>query len=244
MEISFAFYVFLLLIACLYSCVGHGGASGYIALMSIYAFSPDFIKPAALLLNIVVSMLAFVQFYRAGYFKWNLFYPFALASVPAAFLGGTLTVDEEVFHMILGLLLIFPIFNLLGFFNPAEERVLRKPPLVWAFVAGGLIGFLSGVMGIGGGILLSPLLLLARWANVKETAAISALYIFVNSVAGILGYSSVGFVWDESFFGLIAVVLLGGLAGAYVGSFQLNTIVLKRILAAVLMVATVKLVML
>jgi uncharacterized membrane protein YfcA len=110
MEISFAFYVFLLLIACLYSCVGHGGASGYIALMSIYAFSPDFIKPAALLLNIVVSMLAFVQFYRAGYFKWNLFYPFALASVPAAFLGGTLTVDEEVFHMSFGSVTHLPDF--------------------------------------------------------------------------------------------------------------------------------------
>ncbi|MBK7887224.1 MAG: sulfite exporter TauE/SafE family protein [Bacteroidetes bacterium] len=244
MEISFAFYFFLLLIACMYSCVGHGGASGYIALMSIYAFSPDFIKPAALLLNIVVSMLAFVQFYRAGYFKWELFYPFALASVPAAFLGGTLMVDEDVFHVILGLLLIFPILNLLGLFNPGIESVQRKPPLVWAFVAGGLIGFLSGVMGVGGGILLSPLLLLARWANVKETAAISALYIFVNSVAGLLGHTVVGFILDGSYFVLITVVLLGGLAGAYMGSFKLNSLVLKRVLAAVLLVATIKLIIL
>jgi len=243
MEISFMFCLLLLLIACMYSCVGHGGASGYIALMSIYEFSPDDIKPAALTLNIVVSGLAFLQFYRAGYFNWQLFYPFAVTSVPAAYIGGRVTLNDATFKFILGLLLVFPILNLLGAFNRKKNKPLVRLPLSLALLSGGLIGFLSGLIGIGGGILLSPLLLLMRWADMKETAAVSALYIFVNSIAGLSGHSSAGVIPDSSLLLLIGVALSGGFIGSYTGSFQLNTFFMKRVLAAVLLIASVKLVL-
>src|SRR5688572_21576280 len=180
------FYVLLPLVAFLYASVGHGGASGYLALMAIFAFVPDFMRPAALLLNVAVSLIAFIQYYRQGHFDWRLFWPFAIASIPAAFLGGLIDVEEDVYKKVLGVLLILSVIRLLDFrIRPQKEKAY--PPVVVALGIGAAIGFLSGLIGIGGGIILSPIILLLHWADMKKTAAVSALFIFVNSIAGLAG---------------------------------------------------------
>ena len=243
MELSWLFYLCLMVVAYLYACVGHGGASGYIALMTLYELTPSFIRPTALILNIVVSLLSFVQFYRAGYFKWKLFFPFAILSIPASFVGGSLTINDHYFKFILGIILIFPILNLLGVFNSRESDIKQTLHLPVAIIIGGCIGFLSGLIGIGGGILLSPVLLLLQWASVKETAAVSALFIFVNSASGLLGQASEGVVFNNSMFLIMLVAIIGGIAGSYSGSFRFNAVVLKKVLALVLLVASVKLIL-
>ncbi len=236
------FYTLLLVIAFLYASVGHGGASGYLALMAFFAFTPETMRPVGLLLNIFVSLVAFIQYYRGGYFKWNLFWPFAVASIPAAYLGGFIVIDPSIYKKILGVLLAFSVVKLIGFDfrKSAQEKQLN---LVVAIVIGALIGLFSGMIGIGGGIILSPVILLLHWANMKETAAVSALFILVNSLAGLGGLFSHGFVYESHMSIMLAVALVGGLAGAYFGAKKFDTIVLKRLLALVLVIASVKLMM-
>lgn len=244
MDTPLIFYLLMMILAYLYACVGHGGASGYIALMTLFEFSPDWIRPAALLLNICVSLFAFSHFYRAGYFRWKLFYPFAIASVPASFLGGRMAIEDHYFKVLLGVLLLFPILNLFGAFHTSSNGTGRKLNVPLALAVGGGIGFISGLIGIGGGILLSPFLLLMRWADMKETAAVSALYIFVNSVSGLTGQASLGLVLDMQLLLLIPIVLFGAWAGAYLGAYKFHVPVLKRMLALVLLMASLKLVLL
>ena len=148
--------------------------------MAIFGVATEVMKPTALLLNLFVSLVSFIQFYRGGYFKLKLFLPFALASIPLAFMGGLITVDASFYKKILGLLLLIPIARFL-FFRNISPVVTKKHDVVPALLLGGGVGFLSGLIGIGGGIILSPVLLLLRWANMEEAAAISALVIFVNS---------------------------------------------------------------
>eukprot|EP01132_Coremiostelium_polycephalum_P017973 gene17973-21460_t len=187
MQIEFLlFFGLLFIVAFLYSSVGHGGASGYLALMAIFAISPLVMKPTALLLNLFVSSVSFIQFYRGGHFKWKIFWPFALASIPLSFLGGTMALDNVLYKKILGILLIFPVIRFF-FFKNADPKNLKGGNLTLSFLIGGVIGLLSGMIGIGGGIILSPILLLLKWTDQKQTAAISAAFIFVNSVAGLGG---------------------------------------------------------
>ena len=186
METIIIFYLLLFLVAFLYSSVGHGGASGYLALMAIFNFSPDVMKPTALLLNLFVSLTSFLQFYRGKHFNWKIFLPFAITSVPMAFVGGLITVDADIYKKILGILLLVPIIRFLFFANIRTEE-LKRSNLALSLLIGAAIGFLSGLIGIGGGIILSPVLLLLKWSDMKQTAAISALFIFVNSVSGLAG---------------------------------------------------------
>jgi uncharacterized membrane protein YfcA len=240
MDTIVLFYLLLFIVAFLYSSVGHGGASGYLALMAIFSISPEVMKPTALLLNLFVSMTSFIQFYRGKHFDWKIFLPFAIASIPMAFIGGSAVVDGNVYKKILGLLLLIPIIRFLFFANIKMNEV-KKSNILLSFLIGAAIGFLSGLIGIGGGIILSPVLLLLKWTDMKKTAGISALFIFVNSVAGLAGQVTKGISFNTDMFAYVAIAFAGGLFGAYYGSLRFSQHVLKYTLAAVLMVASYKL---
>lgn len=240
MEGIIVFYILLFLVAFLYSSVGHGGASGYLALMAIFSFSPDIMKPTALLLNLFVSLTSFIQFYRGKHFNWKIFLPFALASVPMAFAGGLITIDEAVYKKILGILLLIPIVRFLFFANIQQTDIKNSNTLL-SLLIGAAIGFLSGLIGIGGGIILSPVLLLLKWADMKQTAAISAIFIFVNSLAGLGGQLTKGINFSPDMYVYVAVAFVGGIWGAYYGAMKFRQNVLKYMLAVVLIVAAYKL---
>lgn len=238
MEIGF--YILLVLVAFLYSSVGHGGASGYLALMAIFSFAPETMRPTALILNVFVSLVAFIQYYRGGHFVWKLFWPFALASVPMAYFGGMITLDELLYKKILGVLLLLCVIRLVWVKMPSKDH-LRKLNIPFALNIGGSIGLFSGMIGIGGGIILSPVILLMHWADMKQTAAISALFIFVNSIASLVGLFQKGIVFTDQMGLMLFLAFAGGLAGAYYGAVKLNSKVLRHVLAAVLVMASVKL---
>jgi uncharacterized membrane protein YfcA len=241
MDAMLLFLILLFMVAFLYSSVGHGGASGYLALMAIFSMSPEVMKPTALMLNLFVSIVSFIQFYRGGHFKWKLFLPFALASVPFAFLGGMVHIDAVIYKRLLGFLLLIPILRFLFFRNAAASE-LRNPNRLLSLQIGASIGFLSGLIGIGGGILLSPILLLLKWADQKQTAAISALFIFVNSLSGLGGQMVKGITFSKEMWIYVLVAFVGGLLGAYYGSLKFNQNVIKYMLASVLIVASYKLI--
>lgn len=231
----------IFLVAVLYSSVGHAGASGYIAVMSLLAVAPAVIKPTALSLNILVSLIATWQFYRAGYLSWSLFWPFALLAAPFAFLGGYLHLPSHILKVLLGLVLLYSAMRF--FATPAAEGPVHKPPLPAALVCGAAIGLLSGLTGTGGGIFLTPLLLLMGWATAKPAAAVSALFILLNSVAGLLGaYSSTQHL-PGYLLPLLAAAAVGGALGSYFGSRRFPAVAIKRLLATVLFIAGVKLIL-
>jgi uncharacterized membrane protein YfcA len=234
------FYPLLFLVAFLYASVGHGGASGYLALMALFAMTPDVMKPTALLLNLFVSLTSFIQFYRGKHFNWKIFLPFAIASVPMAFVGGLITLDADVYKKTLCLLLLIPITRFLFFPNLKQEEI-KKTNTALSLVIGAAIGFLSGLIGIGGGIILSPVLLLLKWTDMKQTAAISALFIFVNSLSGLAGQLTKGIQFSPDMYWYVAIAFAGGLCGAYFGSLRFKQALLKYLLAAVLMLAVWKL---
>ena len=239
-EYLLLFYGLLFLIAFLYASVGHGGASGYLALMAIYSISPDVMKPTALLLNLFVSLTSFIQFYRGQHFKWKIFLPLALASIPLAFVGGLITIDATIYKRMLGLLLLIPIARFL-FFPNFDIKDMQKSNLIISLVIGASIGLLSGMIGIGGGIILSPILLLLRWTDQKQTAAISALFIFVNSLSGLGGQLTKGIHFSNDMIAYVAIAFAGGLLGAYFGAHRFKQIILKNVLAVVLFIAAIKL---
>lgn len=234
------FFALLFIVAFLYSSVGHGGASGYLALMAIFAISPLIMKPTALLLNLFVSSVSFIQFYRGGHFKWKIFWPFALASVPLSFVGGTMAIDSNFYKKILGALLLIPVVRFF-FFKNTEPKDLKPTNFVLSLLVGGIIGLLSGMIGIGGGIILSPILLLLKWTDQKQTAAISAAFIFVNSVAGLGGQLVKGINFNTDMIAYVFVAFVGGLCGAYFGALKFPQTILKNVLACVLALAAYKL---
>jgi uncharacterized membrane protein YfcA len=240
MEIQLLFILLLFVVAFLYASVGHGGASGYLALMALFSMSPAFMKPTALLLNLFVSLSAFILFYRGGHFKWKMFLPFALASVPLSFLGGMIALDAAVYKKVLGALLLIPVTRML-FFPNASEQDLKEGSTGLSVLIGAVIGFLSGLIGIGGGIILSPVLLLLKWTNQKQTAAISALFIFVNSLAGLGGQLSKGLNIESGMFIYAGIAFVGGTLGGWLGASRFNQQILKYLLAVVLLLAAIKL---
>lgn len=228
------------LIAALYSSVGHAGASGYIAVMSLMMLDPSVIKPTALSLNILVASIASWQFYRAGHFSWSLFWPFALLAVPFAFIGGHLNLPAHLFKTLLGVVLLYSSVRLL--LDPKQSAETQPPRRVTALATGAGIGFLSGLTGTGGGIFLTPLLLFMGWANAKRAAAVSALFVLVNSVAGLAGNFSSTKSLPTFIIPLLIAVALGGSLGAYLGSRRVQPLVIKRLLAIVLLIAGFKLI--
>ena len=270
-------------VAFLYSAVGHGGASGYLALMSIWHLAPEHMKPVALILNLVVSGIAFIQFFRQGHFLWRLFLPIAALSIPMAYLGGFTPLKDDVYQLGLGVFLVISVVllnvNLRGRIslkNDDDKRVLAddasqlsREYLLAAAVMGGGIGYVSGLLGIGGGILLSPVLLLLGWTQQKQTAAMGAAFIFVNSMSGLVGFVQQHPLWestaekmsgvaDQAITGgsvlgiywlsvlmivgaLITPVILGGVAGSWYGSKKFSHRGMKGILSVVLLIAAIKL---
>ena len=234
------FMLVLPLISFLYASIGHGGASGYLALMSLFSFPPLIMKPTALLLNIFVAGIAFYYYYKEGYFNKKLFLYFALASIPMSFLGGTLDIDATLYQNILAILLIFAVLKMLNVFGKESTKI--KEIKIWqGIIVGSAIGFFSGLIGIGGGIILSPIILLFHWGKMKEAAAVSALFIWVNSVAGLSGQISSGVSVSSESFLMVIIALIGGIFGAYFGSKIINNQILKYVLAFVLILASVKL---
>ena len=233
----------LLFVAFLYASVGHGGASGYIAIMSLFNVSVDIYKPIVLLLNIVIAGIAFVQFYRAGYFRWSLCWPFLITSIPFAFLGSRVRVHDNIYNLMLGIALIFPIIRLLGF-NPSEKNEKKTMPLPWAMLTGAIIGFAAGMLNIGGGIFLSPVLILMAWANAKQAAAVSSLFIVCNSLSGLVAATNLSASFNTTFYLWLGTAMAGGIIGSYFGSRNFRNMTVQYILASVLSIACIKLIFL
>src|SRR5437763_14111147 len=207
--------------------------------MTLGGIAPAIIRPTALVLNILVASIGALQFWRAGHFDWKLFWPFALLSVPAAYFGGYLQPSASVLKILIGLVLLFSAVRLLfrRFYPPA----LISPSPSTAIGVGAGIGFLSGLTGTGGGIFLTPLLLFCQWAHIRQAAAVSALFIWVNSIAGLVGYftkvrsiPSLGLV-------LAAAAIIGGIVGSHLGSRRFAVRVISFLLATVLLIAGMKL---
>jgi hypothetical protein len=197
-------------------------------------------KPTALLLNLFVSAISFFQFYRGKHFLWRIFLPLAITSVPLAYLGGTIHIEAGLYKKILATLLLIPICRFL-FFSKIAVDDTKPSSFYWSLLIGGIIGFLSGLIGIGGGIILSPVLLLLKWTDQKQTAAISALFIFVNSLSGLAGQFQHGIEFTTGMYVYVGIAVVGGCCGAYLGALKFNQSILKNILAGVLLLASVKL---
>lgn len=243
MESSAILVIFaIFVVAILYSSVGHGGASGYLAVMAFLAAAPEVTRPTALVLNLFVASIATVQFWRAGHFSWKLFWPFAVTSIPFAFIGGMIKLPTNVYKIVLGLVLLFAAFRLAWKFASDDDAV-REPKLWMCLIIGAVIGLLSGLVGVGGGIFLTPVLLLMHWSETKTAAGNSALFISVNSAAGLAGnYAQVSILPSAAWFWIVAAVL-GGLIGSLLGATKFDSLTLRRVLAAVLLFASVKLIL-
>lgn len=232
------------LIAVLYSTVGHAGASGYLAMMVLLSFPPDVMKPAALVLNIVVAMAASYRFYVAGHFSWRLFWPFAVTSVPLAYLGGGLALDSHVYRTLVGIALVSSAaYIAIRYRAPGDDETgIRMPGIPISLIVGGVIGFVSGLTGVGGGIFLSPALVMARWSGLRQTSAIAALFILVNSVSGLVGHLQKSGAVPEGLPVWGLMVLAGGFLGSSLGATRINSPILRVLLGIMLFFAGIKMV--
>jgi uncharacterized protein len=229
--------------ALLYSSVGHGGASGYLAAMALFGMTPAVMKPTALVLNIIVAAIATTKFYRAGCFDKSLFWQFALGSIPCAFLGGSIVLPTQIYKPILGLVLLYAAGRLSLNQSSSQPQQARSLPIWLAIGLGMAIGLLSGLTGVGGGIFLSPLLLLMGWATMKQAAGVSAAFILVNSIAGLLGYLTKFPTLPSSLWIWAICAATGGWIGSEYGSKRIGSQKLQMLLAVVLAIAGVKLIL-
>jgi uncharacterized membrane protein YfcA len=239
MEIIFIICLFI--VAYLYASVGHGGASGYLALMALFMISPAVMKSSALVLNLFVSFIAFISFYRGGFFRWRVLFPFIITSIPLSFVGANIHISPELYRKILSICLaLATIKMLLPKQNLTSET--KKAPIWISLITGGFIGLISGMIGIGGGIILSPILIINRWATIKESACISSAFIFLNSLAGLLGlYTSHTMVIDSRIVLWLVVAFVGGLLGSYIGTNKISSRGLEYFLIVILIFAAIKL---
>jgi uncharacterized membrane protein YfcA len=234
----------IFVVALLYSSVGHAGASGYIAVMSLFSLAPEVIRPTALVLNLLVASIGTYQFWRAGFLDCQLFWPFAIAAAPFAMFGGYAKLPTHYFKILVGFVLLFSAIRFL--IRPSSDEVASKPSTPAAMGIGVGLGLLSGLTGTGGGIFLTPILLLKRWAQAKTAAAISAAFILVNSLAGLLGlvFRNSSSPELKLSFSLAATTgaaaIVGGAIGSYAGSRRLDHTMIKRLLAIVLLIAGLK----
>ncbi len=241
--VNTAILAFLVFVAsALYASVGHAGASGDIAAMGLVGVPAASVKPIALILNLFVATIATHRFYRSGYFSWPLFWPFALTSIPAAFIGGRISLPSHIYQPVVGVVLLYAAYRLVRSSVGRGQEGTTKVPLYAGMLWGAGIGLLSGLTGVGGGIFLSPLLLLAGWAETRQSAGVSAAFILVNSVAGLAGNVSSIHQLPILVLWLIPAAMFGGFVGSYFGSQRFNPTTLRRLLAIALVVAAIKMI--
>ena len=241
--IALAIAGLIFIVALLYSTVGHAGASGYLAAMALFGVAPIVMKPTALTLNIIVALVGTIRFYRAGFFSWRTFWPLAVASIPASFIGGSLTLPDSIYKSIVGIVLLYSAVRLFLSASVATESEDATVVPIWIAVClGAVIGLLSGLTGVGGGIFLSPVLLLMHWTTTKETSGVAAAFILVNSIAGLLGHvSAVSFVSNDITY-FAPAALIGGWIGTELGTRVLPIAGIRRWLSLVLVLAGLKLI--
>jgi uncharacterized membrane protein YfcA len=233
--------ILILVVALLYSTVGHAGASGYLAVMALFGMAPVIMKPTALTLNIIVALIGTIRFYRAGFFSWRTFWPFAIASIPAAYIGGGLTLPVAIYKSIVGVVLLYSAARLFWSADSADKGETKLVPIWMALIVGAAIGLLSGLTGVGGGIFLSPVLLLMHWAKTKETSGVSAAFILVNSIAGLLGQYPAIFYLPNDLIYWAPAALVGGWIGTELGTRLLPVARIRKCLSVVLVLAGLKL---
>ena len=232
----------IFLAALLFSSVGHGGASAYLATFALVGMAPESMRPAALCLNVLVASIALYKFYKAGAFDWQLFWPIAIASIPAAFLGGQISLPSNTYKLVVGLCLLYAAWTIYIGANKAEEvklNTVKKPVLI---ILGAALGFLSGLTGVGGGIFLSPILLYFGWAKTKVVSGVSAAFILVNSISGLLGMLSKSLTLTAGLAYWAIAAVIGGLIGAEYGSRKLTNPTIRKLLALVLVLAGSKMI--
>lgn len=234
------------LVAIIFSAIGHAGASGYLAVMALMGMAPAVMKPTALTLNILVATVATVQFYRAGFFSWRALWPFVLTSIPMAFLGGAHQLPGEAYKLVVGIILVASAVMILA----SQKLRIEKPtlfphmPISWALLSGAIIGLVSGLVGTGGGVFLSPLMVLACWATVRQATGVIAAFVLLNSIAGLAGYVSKIAQLPTHTYLWLGAVLLGALIGTELGRKRLKLPALEGILALVLLIAGLKMALL
>ena len=235
--------ILILVTAVLYSSVGHGGGSGYLAAMALFSIAPTVMKPTALVLGMLVASIGTVKYYRADCFCWSVFWPFALGSIPLAFVGGSLSLPASIYNPTVGCILLYAAFRLFRTADVVTAETVKTAPLWLALLSGMAIGLLSGLTGVGGGLFLGPLLLLTGWAETRQTSGITAAFILVNSIAGLSGHLS----QVASLPGIIpfwaGAAILGGWVGSEYGSRRLNNASLRKLLALVLVIAGLKMIL-
>jgi len=237
-----ALLILIVLAALIYASVGHGGASGYLAAMALLAYAPAAMASSALLLNLLVAGIACLMFWRAGHGSFRLLWPFIVGSAPAALLGGWLPVSARTYAWLLAAVLLVAAVRLC-WPTPQYAALWTRPRLSVAVLVGAGIGLLSGMVGVGGGIFLSPLMMLLRWADAKQTAAVSAGFIVVNSITALMGRIVAGRLVIGSLAPLVVAACAGGVMGARWGARHVSGAGLRRLLAVVLVIAAGKLVL-
>jgi uncharacterized membrane protein YfcA len=229
-------------VAFFYSSVGHGGATGYLAALALVGVAPASAKVAVLIANIFVASIAFWRFYKAGLFDWKIFISFAVASIPFAFLGSKVHVSPQTYKIILGAVLsVAGIILLFRSRWQTDDVAVRKCFLPFALLVGGVLGFLAGLTGIGGGVFLSPLLYLFRWVKPKTTGGIAAGFIVVNSIAGLVGAGWGKITHAGALLWLTLPAVIGALLGTHLGAKRWSSVTFSRVLAGVLIFAGGKL---
>jgi uncharacterized protein len=226
--------------ALLYSSVGHGGASGYLAVMALMSVAPESMRPAALTLNVLVSSIALFKFYRVKAFSWTLLLPIIAGSIPFAFVGGLIALPTYIYKPIIGMVLMVAAWQIFSRASHAPSAIKGSPAKLSLVGMGAGLGLLSGLTGVGGGIFLSPILILMNWAETKMISGIAAAFILVNSLSGLAGVLTQPYVLPEGLIVWALAAVIGGLIGAEYGSRRLANPAIRKLLALVLVIAGIK----